>query len=157
MDVFTQKMRIKFQSTPPRKGRRCMDGLHGIERDVSIHAPTKGATTMSAGPITSMSFQSTPPREGRLACGARTSQASSFNPRPHERGDLCERCHERPAPVSIHAPTKGATYYRCLSCTCRCCFNPRPHERGDNGFLVELLRMWVSIHAPTKGATLYLT
>ena len=36
-------------------------------------------------------------------------------------------------PVSIHAPAKGATFYRPPSCHLTVCFNPRPREGGDTG------------------------
>ena len=56
--------------------------------------------------------------------------------------------------VSIHAPTKGATYavFACISFFA--CFNPRSHEGSDRLPLLNLTCIGdVSIHAPTKGAT----
>ena len=75
-----------FRSTPPRRGRRSRwdrpsprrrfdprpreggDLLHGLEpvdRDVSIHAPAKGATFMPGATARNALFRSTPPRRGR--------------------------------------------------------------------------------------------
>ena len=58
---------------------------------VSIHAPTRGATTTKSRYYYQMQFQSTPPREGRL----------QFDTPP-----TCKYT------VSIHAPTRGATSYK---------------------------------------------
>ena len=59
--------------------------------DISIHAPTRGATYKYAVDIGILSFQSTLPREERrfwIIC--RTSLVY-FNPRSHERSDV-SRC-----------------------------------------------------------------
>ena len=123
-----------FQSTLPRRERLGLMASEGGQREVSIHAPTKGATG------TIQSNESIP--------------RSCFNPRSHEGSDLCSEVlpaadpmfqstlprRERPLRylffyaiynVSIHAPTKGATM---------------------SGIYANL-DYEVSIHAPTKGAT----
>ena len=76
-------------------------------------------------------FQSTLPREERHCLIVKTSLYSYFNPRSHERSDL-KRCkYMRYKIISIHAPTRGATFS-----------------------LNEVLRCPdISIHAPTRGAT----
>ena len=102
--------------------------------EISIHAPTKGATHKA-------SIIKTDP--------------SNFNPRTHEGCDFVDyynrlyleefqSTHPRrvrhkswiylviPRQISIHAPTKGATYLV-------------PEEQGKT--------LKISIHAPTKGAT----
>ena len=56
---------------------------------------------------------------------------SSFYPRPHAGGDRRRDHSRRRRPVSIHAPTRGAT--------------------GDFDEWNPLVQ--VSIHAPTRGAT----
>ena len=55
-----------------------------------------------------------------------------FNPRPHARGDTIRRFDASGLDVSIHAPTRGATYI-------------------DKTHVVKYL---VSIHAPTRGGDL---
>ena len=100
---------LMFQSTPPRGGRHSALDLHhptrcfnprpraggdpkaasdlSSARNVSIHAPARGATcAFWASICASAVFQSTPPRGGR-------------------------RCLRRPLEnaVSIHAPARGAT------------------------------------------------
>ena len=99
---------------------------------ISIHAPTRGATQSKLMPIADMTlFQSTLPREERHCLIVKTSLYSYFNPRSHERSDL-KRCkYMRYKIISIHAPTRGATFS-----------------------LNEVLRCPdISIHAPTRGAT----
>jgi len=124
----------RFQSTPPRRGRRHGRGQARASISVSIHAPAKGATE---------------------ACSRSASAFVGFNPRPREGGDVYALivCHaslsvfqstppRRGRPfaayqdhnftrVSIHAPAKGATLDSGLRPPSRC----------------------VSIHAPAKGAT----
>ena len=55
---------------------------------VSIHAPTRGATHPPCEEGRAASFRSTPPREGRPLTGSGRSAYSSFDPRPHARGDV---------------------------------------------------------------------
>ena len=123
---------LLFQSTPLREGRPA-DAAHAEGAAlVSIHAPSRGATT-----------------------SASTNGASSggFNPRPFARGDLTIVEGEYIQQVSIHAPSRGATEpahghlrrnprfnprpfargdrcSRSRSAACKC-FNPRPFARGD--------------------------
>ena len=81
-------MRWQFRSTPPREGRRCLleFGIPCLE--VSIHAPTRGAT---------------------LRAHSMPSSRLGFDPRPHARGDAAVIFCLGGAAVSIHAPTRGAT------------------------------------------------
>ena len=81
---------------------------------------------------TLIKFQSTLPREERPVRRYSLPLISvNFNPRSHERSDL-KRCkYMRYKIISIHAPTRGATFS-----------------------LNEVLRCPdISIHAPTRGAT----
>ena len=78
--------------------------------------------------------------------------------------------------ISIHAPTRGATYQQVhftvayiifqstlpreerLHCPLNLTivnlyFNPRSHERSDHDRHVTLWDLGISIHAPTRGAT----
>ena len=124
---------------------------------VSIHAPTRGATRRQhmRPPLDALfqstrprgarrhfqiavevahQFQSTRPRGARHAGAALTHGRLRFNPRAHAgRDGDCEAVGRAQIPVSIHAPTRGAT-----------CVAP------DDGLIAGV----VSIHAPTRGATL---
>ena len=166
-----------FQSTRPRGARPAPAGqvLHmGL---VSIHAPTRGATCPpTPRSPTSTSFN---PRahEGRDTPPRRRPRARcSFNPRAHEGRDAAAQAAGVGLRVSIHAPTRGATWRSSYAGTPATCFNPRAHEgrdlgkaqgggtadrfqstrprgarRGRDGACQHGGR--VSIHAPTRGAT----
>ena len=100
---------------------------------VSIHAPTKGATIPSSIPSVKPSlFQSTLPRRERRERCCFVQYYGGFQSTLPQR----ERLHmlfqsPKRNRVSIHAPTKGATTY----------------DSSQN------IEAGVSIHAPTKGAT----
>ena len=99
---------------------------------VSIHAPARGATEREVLFLTSGKFQSTPPRGGRPNSLQRVCALTwCFNPRPHAGGDRIMSKKNIFLPVSIHAPTRGATL----------------QSQSLRQFQV------VSIHAPTRGAT----
>ena len=126
---------------------------------ISIHAPTRGATSLKA-------------TEYKLSI--------DFNPRSHERSDNFQFSgNQSPDCISIHAPTRGATY-NCLSFKILLSlfqstlpreerlikptnksvpknFNPRSHERSDCNSAWFLVAQHISIHAPTRGATLTLS
>ena len=79
---------LPFQSTLPREERHIATGIPTIFLSISIHAPTRGATTIFI----------------YITIGSKY-----FNPRSHERSD---RQGQKPPPrytISIHAPTRGAT------------------------------------------------
>ncbi len=99
---------------------------------VSIHAPTRGATvSMWVSSIYLYSFNPRPHAGGDMESVTPQTQRVSFNPRPHAGGDENLQRDDLTALVSIHAPTRGATFAAL--------------RHGD--------RSPVSIHAPTRGAT----
>ena len=115
---------------PTRGATLIVDWFWG-EPCVSIHAPTRGATNGEDVKPLYVAFQSTPPRGERLLILLAVFSLLCFNPRPHEGSDSlrkelrCKRScfNPRPhegsdlrlspydfyTPVSIHAPTRGAT------------------------------------------------
>ena len=123
---------------------------------VSIHAPTRGATSERVLQVREFDgFQSTHPHGVRRAH------------RPCSRQDF---------QVSIHAPTRGATRLSVATALQAGCFNPRTHTGCDNNHAQAILDKYrfqsthphgvrpfifirlcrstmVSIHAPTRGAT----
>ena len=146
--------RLKFQSTRPRGarprsvGRLVFQGcfnprahggrdfgcvfLAGCEA-VSIHAPTGGATGLSASlSEVPCQFQSTRPRGARPVTSILMISRIMFQstrPRGARRGDKAgEQGAEQ---VSIHAPTGGATGRWALVFKRRKCFNPRAHGGRD--------------------------
>ena len=124
---------VLFQFTPPRKGRQHIDSKRTRCRNVSIHAPTQGATfVLCRFIVPPIKFQFTPPRKGRPDSGVLTLRGIT---------------------VSIHAPTQGATAFGQQQCSADLRFNSRPHARGDTGLKIKCRSFEVSIHAPTQGAT----
>ena len=142
-----------FQFTPLREGRPCPRPA-SPPRQISIHAPPRGATHMARICRIPSSFQFTPLREGRRILFPPTVLFSNFNSRPSARGDQ---------------QIKRITIFQHY-------FNSRPSARGDTRnrrhcwqwqrFQFTPLRegrhcterslknsMYISIHAPPRGAT----
>ena len=102
--------------------------------NVSIHAPTRGATQLGVVHIL---------------------DSYRFNPRTHTGCDHTKHFFKIVNPVSIHAPTRGATLMQVLFLVPRPCFNPRTHTGCDSFRNNKQTRItMVSIHAPTRGATM---
>ena len=98
---------------------------------ISIHAPPRGATQGVPKYIVKFLFQFTPLREGRHTVFPNLRYQNYFNSRPSARGDMMPvRCLIS-APISIHAPPRGAT------------------RKGVHVVGVQQ----ISIHAPPRGAT----
>ena len=123
------------------------------KNNVSIHAPTRGATNQTSYNYDNKKFQSTLPHGERPQIGSSGNGAQI---------------------VSIHAPTRGATVcYTDGSCDNlfqstlphgerqtdsgndgdMLCFNPRSHTGSDYHLRQCCGGYGVSIHAPTRGAT----
>ena len=100
-----------FQSTHPWRVRLQGSTTGGAIIYISIHAPTRGATTNTTYPVATQSkFQSTHPWRVRHFLWAVLKQ---------------------PPKISIHAPTGSATQYWCIFQNYQCYFNPRTHEGCD--------------------------
>jgi len=99
--------------------------------EVSTHAPTRGATQLSAFMRYLCKFQPTRPR------GARH----------------CDHTTHSLQHVSTHAPTRGATVDVAVVTPANVCFNPRAHEGRDWAVMSACWYWDVSTHAPTRGAT----
>ncbi len=129
----TKMTTILFQSTHPH-GVRLSNHFYAIwQIFVSIHAPTRGATSFRVhGMICSPRFQSTHPHGVRLRPRRFGRSGTCFNPRTHTGCDNENVIPYKGLEVSIHAPTRGATC--------------------GEGHMSKVLE--VSIHAPTRGATL---
>ena len=143
-----------FQSTHPHGVRLIWFVTFVLQRYVSIHAPTRGATQRKC------------PWRPRCA---------SFNPRTHTGCDKIPGTSTTNREVSIHAPTRGATNRSKEDEQLQEFQSTHPHgvRRGDGDnrkahtmfqsthphgvrqcrSLNWVLSMFVSIHAPTRGAT----
>ena len=78
---------VLFQSTLPREERRYNTEKLTLQEYISIHAPTRGATSEPVTPSTRSRFQSTLPREERHNQFCLLAICRYFNPRSHERSD----------------------------------------------------------------------
>ena len=78
-----------FQFTPLREGRQATAIITRERKEISIHAPPRGATVHR--------------RSSRKPSG-------DFNSRPSARGDKCINHTVSVEHISIHAPPRGATH-----------------------------------------------
>ena len=103
---------------------------------VSIHAPTRGATTGGTGSPKLGRVSIHAPTRGATLAGKQDTKAPEFqSTHPHGVRRLGCSDTSRTIKVSIHAPTRGAT----------------------PGVFRVTNKFQVSIHAPTRGATLLYT
>ncbi len=126
---------------------------HTNSEEVSIHAPTRGATlaTRLEDVLEDVSIHA--PTRGATCVSPRCVRRLRFNPRTHTGCDAAQYVGYTARVVSIHAPTRGATRTVGANFRRSACFNPRTHTGCDNDDLVHLQVLNVSIHAPTRGAT----
>ena len=139
-----RRPRATFQSTPPHGGRQVVEGGLDRAREVSIHAPARGATRRHGHVWMTGGFQSTPPHGGRRRRRSiRFRDRQSFNPRPRTGGDQYKPFKKAvKSLVSIHAPARGATVpHRWHSYPTRR-FNPRPRTGGDRAAVLEALAVF---------------
>ena len=133
MRFYRRKKDISIHA-PTRGATPHRGGLEEAMR-ISIHAPTRGATYTHAPPLTKTSISIHAPTRGATVELRKPRRSRhNFNPRSHKGSDgvFCW-LHEQQGKISIHAPTRGATILR--------------HE------LIHAF-LYISIHAPTRGATL---
>ena len=101
------------------------------QAQVSIHAPTQGATRRQSIRVPERDVSIHAPTQGATQAGGYMNKFFSFQSTHPRRVRRCRASTARPIRVSIHAPTQGATDY--------------------DHYLDHLKA--VSIHAPTQGAT----
>ncbi len=144
----------RFQSTLPRGERRSAAGRCGRSW-ISIHAPTRGATARRILHLAlHLNFN---PRShaGSDDSGCpRITPANKFQSTlPRGERLVHQRAWRRARAISIHAPTRGATW-SWSSCTQTFTnFNPRSHAGSDTLPMRWFAGRPISIHAPTRGAT----
>ena len=96
---------------PPR-GATPHDCRGMRQPSISIHAPPRGATAAERDAGRSKIFQFTPLREGRQLLQGSVRQSHYFNSRPSARGDSHDQAlFPAEQDISIHAPPRGATSY----------------------------------------------
>ena len=93
----------------PTKGATLTSTRKYWKPSISIHAPTKGATSSALMCAATTGFQSTLPRRERQTPQRDRASECHFNPRSHEGSDVPVHVFGDQLQISIHAPTKGAT------------------------------------------------
>ena len=164
-----------FQSTLPRRERLYpYDLFHCIYLFQST-LPRRERPAYFEFWLTNPLFQSTLPRRERRIHRHKAFKSSLFQSTlPRRERHIAIPFQILIVFVSIHAPTKGATWtsegwdklsefqstlprrerrHRTVFPAHKLGFNPRSHEGSDDLVLVPVLAGCVSIHAPTKGAT----
>ena len=100
----------QFQSTLPQGERQGTIQQGNKKLNISIHAPTRGATLSPDNELTKFSY---------------------FNPRSHKGSDKDIPYQIQTSLISIHAPTRGATYSANSPMPESINFNPRSHKGSD--------------------------
>ena len=127
--AFSAQRQISIHA-PPR-GATPQRNRGGRNEDISIHAPPRGATHTLPVSSSRRIFQFTPLREGRRGWrNRRCPRPDNFNSRPSARGDAQWLPRENDCEISIHAPPRGATRHFWMA-TRFVYFNSRPSARGD--------------------------
>ena len=126
-----------------------------IRKIISIHAPPRGATIVSAFSHSCLSFQFTPLREGRHHQRVRRCGGNDFNSRPSARGDgICENKKLSPKQFQFTPLREGRRGVKCIVCSQQISIHAPPRgatfQFTDSPF-VKI----ISIHAPPRGATLW--
>ena len=169
---------LQFQSTRPRGARPVHDAAVCVGNQVSIHAPTRGATACSASSRSwdrGFNPRAHAGRDHREIL--ESTNQRRFNPRAHAgrdldfywpslayigvsihaptRGATLKQINaEIDKTVSIHAPTRGATTdARPIITQCSVFQSTRPRGARQVGIGRAHCKLKVSIHAPTRGAT----
>ena len=122
---------------------------------ISIHAPAKGATTLTLRMFITGQFQSTLPRRERHHEPGTTSEWFEISIHAPAKGATFDARRYAPAgKISIHAPAKGATVEEINDYFPLVDFNPRSREGSDAALWWITRQGRISIHAPAKGATI---
>ena len=121
---------------------------------VSIHAPTRGATETGTSKVTFELFQSTHPHGVRRTRQVHHPYHRCFNPRTHTG------CDSRAPKIAVYCSGfnprthTGCDIINSMRATSTIRFNPRTHTGCDIQTDCVRCEFDVSIHAPTRGATI---
>ena len=145
---------VTFQFTPLREGRRDVSRMVTTLRDISIHAPPRGATPCTAlhGGAFFISIHA-PPRGATAAAALDALTADLFQFTPLREGRHADARLPIIQLISIHAPPRGATFNRRKSRQSKCISIHAPPRGATRHPERRLSRQSISIHAPPRGAT----
>ena len=100
----------RFQSTLPREERQIYENDVLFYLNISIHAPTRGATLSLFCRCATLDNFNPRSHERSDEKGLKIAyKGFYFNPRSHERSDFFPLALPFKVCISIHAPTRGAT------------------------------------------------
>ncbi len=102
-------------------------------KNISTHAPTKGATFRSSDIVSVLPHFNPRSHKGSdLLMVLYLPNFNNFNPRSHKGSDITSFVNQSDLPmISTHAPTKGATNDHGLNQIITPNFNPRSHKGSD--------------------------
>ena len=124
--------RIRISIHAPTRGATSHLCSHEQSTGISIHAPARGATHgKTQRPVHVRISIHAPARGATSLLGHGKDTRADFNPRPREGGDPPCRGGSGSRRISIHAPARGATKTSRSTRRTRTHFNPRPREGGD--------------------------
>ncbi len=145
----------RFQSTLPQGERPYRTQLPGIKRDFNPRSH-KGSDPFSPRRFLKYSrFQSTLPQGERHFTILHIAATLPISIHAPTRGATNDTATYTDAQlISIHAPTRGATDAGKLPGRRDVDFNPRSHKGSDLMERNYNATLGISIHAPTRGATM---
>ena len=146
----------RFQFTRPRGARHAIFRVLGEPRNVSIHAPARGATAQQPTSYRQETqFQFTRPRGARLVPYPNGNvKPLGFNSRAREGRDPGSPAEvDRNRRFNSRA-REGRDLYASSGVKPLACFNSRAREGRDQKTTAHYAELDVSIHAPARGATL---
>ena len=109
LDLETYRL-PHFNSRPSARGDGTTQATGRATHGISIHAPPRGATSVTAPSRTSAQFQFTPLREGRHLSATEWADFTNISIHAPPRGATALQAPiNRVHGISIHAPPRGAT------------------------------------------------
>ena len=130
--LFCQRILINISIHAPTRGATCVQFVPSKIWDISIHAPTRGATTRIILQQAICLFQSTLLQEERLCFWCfRINRSCNFNPRSYKRSDK-QLEHWRLLMTYFNPRSyKRSDYSYRRDAGSRFNFNPRSYKRSD--------------------------
>ena len=143
-----------FQSTLPQGERPWLEQVTEIYWGISIHAPARGATSVSVGYNYSNNDFNPRSRKGSDPSWPCSSTMLSISIHAPARGATVSFAASAAAEnISIHAPARGATFVCCLLARASRFQSTLPQGERHDLITISDLPHPISIHAPARGAT----
>ena len=122
----------EFQSTLPQGERHILGKIFCVTIQISIHAPTRGATTSEHLRRLYERFQSTLPQGERRHSIYKKTGYGDFNPRSHKGSDNADDINATNKVVFQSTLPQGERpFYEIISSPTESHFNPRSHKGSD--------------------------